>query len=86
MTIQYNFELPYTKTEAVSLLFYNGLLTIESAVVSMYNYVIPNYVMKQMYWEFFRYKFTMEKELRYDNTKIDRSIMQMFTEEDRYAG
>ncbi|MCC6637762.1 MAG: PD-(D/E)XK nuclease domain-containing protein [Ignavibacteriaceae bacterium] len=33
-----------------------------------------------MYWEFFRYKFTMEKELRYDNTKIDRSIMQMFTE------
>jgi hypothetical protein len=80
LTIQYNFELPYTKTEAVSLLFYNGLLTIESAVVSMYNYVIPNYVMKQMYWEFFRYKFTMEKELRYDNTKIDRSIMQMFTE------
>ena len=80
LTIQYNFELPYTKTEAVSLLFYNGLLTIENAVVSMYNYVIPNYVMKQMYWEFFRYKFTMEKELRYDNTKIDRSIMQMFTE------
>ncbi len=80
LTIQYNFELPYTKTEAVSLLFYNGLLTIESAVVSSYNYVIPNYVMKQMYWEFFRYKFTMEKELRYDNTKIDRSIMQMFTE------
>jgi hypothetical protein len=80
LTIQYNFELPYTKTEAVSLLFYNGLLTIESAIVSMYNYVIPNYVMKQMYWEFFRYKFTMEKELRYDNTKIDRSIMQMFIE------
>ncbi len=80
LTIQYNFELPYTKTEAVSLLFYNGLLTIESAIVNMYNYVIPNYVIKQMYWEFFRYKFTMEKELRYDNTKIDRSIMQMFTE------
>ena len=80
LTIQYNFELPYTKTEAVSLLFYNGLLTIESAIVNLYNYVIPNYVMKQMYWEFFRYKFTMEKELRYDNTKIDRSIMQMFTE------
>jgi hypothetical protein len=80
LTIQYNFELPYSKTEAVSLLFYNGLLTIETAVVGMYNYVIPNYVMKQMYWEYFRHKFTMEKELRYDNTKIDRSIIQMFTE------
>ncbi len=80
LTLQYNFELPYTKTEAVSLLFYNGLLTIEDAVVNSYNYVIPNYVIKQMYWEYFRYVFTTEKQLLYDNTKIDRSIMQMFRE------
>ncbi len=80
LTIQYNFELPYTRTEAVSLLFYNGLLTIESAVINSYNYVIPNYVIKQMYWEFFKNRFTMEKQLRYDATKIDRAIIQMFME------
>lgn len=80
LTIQYNFELPYTRTEAVSLLFYNGLLTIDSAVINSYNYVIPNYVIKQMYWEFFKNRFTMEKQLRYDATQIDRSIMQMFME------
>jgi hypothetical protein len=78
LTVQYNFELPYTKTEAVSLLFYNGLLTIESAIINLYNFVIPNYVIKQMYWEFFKYRFTIEKQLRFDSTKIDRSIMQMF--------
>ena len=80
LTLQYNFELPYTKTEAVSLLYYNGLLTIEDAILNSYNYVIPNYVIKQMYWEYFRYIFTTEKQLLYDNTKIDRSIMQMFRE------
>lgn len=80
LTVQYNFELPYTKTEAVSLLFYNGLLTIESAIINLYNFVIPNYVIKQMYWEFFKYRFTTEKQLRFDSTKIDRSIIQMFTE------
>ncbi|GAB1350083.1 hypothetical protein MASR1M107_22980 [Ignavibacteriales bacterium] len=80
LTIQYNFELLYTKTEAVSLLFYNGLLTIEDSVVSSYKYVIPNYVIKQMYWEFFRYKFTTEKKIKYDYTLIDDSIEEMFFE------
>jgi len=77
LTIQYNFELPYTKTEAVSLLFYNGLLTIESEVLSKYSFVIPNYVIKQMYWEYFRYLFTVSRNLRYDNSKIDDSIIEM---------
>ena len=80
LTIQYNFELPYGRTEAVSLLFYNGLLTIESAVMNLYTFIIPNYVIKQMYWQFFKYRFTEEKKLRYDATKIDRSIIQMFME------
>lgn len=80
LTIQYNFELLYTKTEAISLLFYNGLLTIEDSVVSSYKYVIPNYVIKQMYWEFFRYKFTTEKKIKYDYTLIDDSIEEMFFE------
>jgi len=77
LTIQYNFELPYTKTEAVSLLFYNGLLTIENELLSKYTYVIPNYVVKQMYWEYFRYLFTASKNLRYDNTKIVDSIIDL---------
>ena len=80
LTIQYNFELPYTRTEAVSLLHYNGLLTIESVVMNLYTFVIPNYVIRQMYWQFFKFRFTAEKKLRYDATKIDRSIIQMFME------
>jgi hypothetical protein len=77
LTIQYNFELPYTKTEAVSLLFYNGLLTIENEMLSKYTFVIPNYVIKQMYWEYFRHLFTSSKNLMYDNSKIDDTIIEM---------
>ncbi len=77
LTIQYNFELPYTKTEAVSLLFYNGLLTIESGLLGQFNFVIPNYVIKQMYWEYFRYLFIISKNLQYDNSKINDGIIEM---------
>ncbi len=77
LTIQYNFELPYTKTEAVSLLFYNGLLTIDSEMLGQFTFVIPNYVVKQMYWEYFRYLFTISKNLHYDNSKITDTIIEM---------
>ncbi|MCA0389588.1 MAG: ATP-binding protein [Bacteroidetes bacterium] len=77
LTIQYNFELPYTKTEAVSLLFYNGLLTIENEMFGKYTFVIPNYVIKQMYWEYFRHLFTMSKNIRFDSSKIIDSIIEM---------
>ena len=50
LTIQFNFELPYTRIEAISLLFYNGLLTIQGDRFQFYDFVIPNYVIKVMYW------------------------------------
>lgn len=53
LSIQFNFELPFTRVEAISVLYYNGLLTIENAELGLYNFVIPNYVVKQMYWEYF---------------------------------
>jgi hypothetical protein len=54
LTLQYNFERDFTKTDAVSLLYYNGLLTIEDSFTGLMTYSIPNYVVKQLYWEFFR--------------------------------
>lgn len=53
LSIQFNFELPFTRVEAISVLYYNSLLTIENAELGLYNFVIPNYVVKQMYWEYF---------------------------------
>ena len=77
LTIQYNFELPYRKTEAVSLLFYNGLLTIEGERFQVYDYVIPNYVIKVMYWEYFRYLFETRHKIQYDSIPVRDALIEM---------
>ncbi|MBE2279371.1 MAG: AAA family ATPase [Ignavibacteriaceae bacterium] len=52
ITLQYNLEDRFIKTDLVSLLFYNGLLTIGGGEGKLIDYVIPNYVVKTMYWTF----------------------------------
>ncbi|MBK8662106.1 MAG: PD-(D/E)XK nuclease domain-containing protein [Ignavibacteriales bacterium] len=81
LTVQFNFELPFTRVEAISLLYFNGLLTIENAELGIYNFVIPNYVIKQMYWEYFKFLFTTEKQIKYDNTQIMYSILEILQED-----
>lgn len=49
LTLQYNFEKEFTKADAVSLLFYIGLLTIEDHFAGLITFRIPNYVVKQLY-------------------------------------
>lgn len=80
MTLMYNYDLPFTKTDAVSLLFYNGLLTLKSSFLGSYEYAIPNYVIKQLFWEYFREYFPANSGIVWDNSMIDRSIMQMSRE------
>jgi len=77
LTIQFNFELPYTRTEAVSLLFYNGLLTIQANRFQFFDFVIPNYVMKVMYWEYFRYLFEARHKIEYDSVPMRDSLIEM---------
>lgn len=77
LTLQYNLEKPYTKMDAVSLLYYNGLLTIEKAVFSLYTYRIPNYVVKQLYWEFLRSVYERDNNFTYDNREIGLLIQEL---------
>ncbi len=77
LTIQFNFELPYTRIEAISLLFYNGLLTIQGDRFQFYDFVIPNYVIKVMYWEYFRYLFESRHKIQYDSIPIRDSLIEM---------
>ncbi len=80
LTLQYNFEKPFTKTDAVSLLFYNGLLTIESAFSDIITYSVPNYVVKQLYWEVFRVAQEKESNISYDISEIGYALKEMSLE------
>lgn len=77
LTLQYNFERGFSKGDAVSLLFYNGLLTIEAHFAGLITFRIPNYVVKQLYWEFFRDVRTSSKELPFDSGEIGTALKEM---------
>jgi hypothetical protein len=77
LTLQYNLEMAYSKTDAVSLLFYNGLLTIDKSVFELVTYQIPNYVIKQLYWEFFRYIYERDNLFKFDNKEIGLIVQEL---------
>lgn len=80
LTLQYNFERKFTKTDAVSLLYYNGLLTIEDSFTGLMTYCIPNYVVKQLYWEFFRALKEEEDHFNFDAAIAGFSFKEMSIE------
>ncbi|MBK6679637.1 MAG: hypothetical protein IPG53_06205 [Ignavibacteriales bacterium] len=63
--------------DLVSLLFYNGLLTIESVRANTYTYIVPNYVIKQLYWAFFRSKLSQKLDFEYSNPVVTDLVAQM---------
>lgn len=77
LTLQFNFEVDITKMDIVSLLFYNGLLTIESGRANTYTYIVPNYVIKQLYWAFFRSKLSQKLKYDYSNPVVSDIVAQM---------
>ncbi|MBE2280168.1 MAG: AAA family ATPase, partial [Ignavibacteriaceae bacterium] len=54
ITKKYSFERPFTPDDFVSLLFYNGMLTIKEVEFALIKFQIPNYVIKEIYWSFFK--------------------------------
>ncbi len=53
LTEIYSFERNFTLADFISLLYYNGLLTIKEPVDFELSFEIPNYVIKEVYWRFF---------------------------------
>ncbi|MBE2280490.1 MAG: AAA family ATPase [Ignavibacteriaceae bacterium] len=76
ITDKYSFERPFTPDDFVSLLFYNGMLTIKEAGISETKFQIPNYVIKEIYWSFFKDELTK----KFDITLSDSDIRKSFEE------
>ncbi|MCK6606540.1 MAG: ATP-binding protein, partial [Ignavibacteriaceae bacterium] len=77
LTLLYNPETPFTKTDVISLLFYNGLLSIDGITAGFYKYVIPNYLIRQLYWEFFRNRMEREKNLDLSSNTLAPVFIEM---------
>ena len=82
LSTQFNLETPYRSTDAISILFYNGLLTIEKEEYGIMHYVIPNYVIKNIYWEYLRIIYEQEFGIALDLSEKGKIFKQMASEGD----
>ncbi len=80
LTIQYNLEREFTTKDAVSLLYYNGLLSIEESFGDLMTYSIPNYVIKQLYWEYFRADLEKEASFQFNSASVGLALKEMSVE------
>lgn len=77
---KFNLEMEITKKEVLSILFYFGYCTIkESLLGTEVAFKIPNYVMSEIYNEYFMYLLKLEG-MKVDNTKINEAIKELALE------
>ena len=82
MTLNSSFPAEYVTDDDNfrSLLYYYGLLTIESGYGNLLKMVIPNKCVKEQYWSFMRAYFN--RSYRMDLTALQKELMQMAFEGD----
>lgn len=74
ITEKFSFEREFTPDDFVSLLFYNGMLTIKETGLSRIVFKIPNYVIKEIYWSFFAVLIEDNNNIRLKNDRIMSSL------------
>ncbi|MCK4257977.1 MAG: AAA family ATPase [Halanaerobiales bacterium] len=74
ITREYSLAKDFTEADFLSLLFYLGFLTIEEKVLKRVRLKVPNYAIKELYFDFF-FKILQERfELNLDISEIQDSI------------
>ncbi|MGB1243035.1 MAG: PD-(D/E)XK nuclease domain-containing protein, partial [Chitinophagales bacterium] len=53
LTIKFNFEAGWHQHNFVSLLYYLGFLTIKGSIATRLIFTIPNFVIRQLYYQYF---------------------------------
>lgn len=53
LTAQFSFEKSFDRQDFISLLFYLGFISIETALLNQLRFSIPNHVIQRLYWDYF---------------------------------
>ncbi|MCK6604570.1 MAG: ATP-binding protein [Ignavibacteriaceae bacterium] len=77
ITSKYSFERTFTPDDFVSLLFYNGMLTIRAAELSLLKFCIPNYVIKEIYWSFFKEEILARGDSGISDSSLQKSLVDL---------
>ncbi|MCK4261433.1 MAG: AAA family ATPase, partial [Halanaerobiales bacterium] len=74
ITREYSLAKEFTEEDFLSLLFYLGFLTIEDKVLRRVRLKVPNYAIKELYFDFFIKVLKERFELNLDTSEIQDSI------------
>jgi len=74
ITEKYSFERSFTPDDFVSLLFYNGMLTIKESQFALIKFQIPNYVIKEIYWSFFKDEILKKWEIGINESNLQQAL------------
>ncbi|MCF8436055.1 MAG: ATP-binding protein, partial [Ignavibacteriales bacterium] len=77
ITEKFSFEREFTPDDFVSLLFYNGMLTIKEAEFAVIKFKIPNYVIKEIYWSFFKDEIMNKFDISLNVSNLQQSIIDL---------
>jgi hypothetical protein len=82
MTDQFTFEKRFDNSDFINLLYYTGALTIKGYLGDEAIFAIPNYVIKQLYFEYFSQILMEETDLNHDALGYSAAIRALVYKND----
>lgn len=77
LTQIFTFERKFTVQDFITMLFYNGLLTIKGQKDFDLLFEIPNYVIKEVFWDFFANEMTEKNQIEPDLEALKNAVRAM---------
>ncbi len=77
LTRQFSFEREFSQQDFISLLFYMGFISIQSDQFNDLQLVIPNFVIKGLYWEFFLQWLKEQNSLNFEVGDVRQAVRDL---------
>jgi hypothetical protein len=67
---------PFERNDFISLLLYMGFITISGTVLSQLRYVVPNYVIQKLYYEYFRAEIERRSRITVSSHAVENAVAE----------
>ncbi len=67
----------FNRNDFISLLFYMGFITIQGIDLAETRFVIPNYVIEQLYFEYFKVELEQRSQITIDNRRLIEAVKEL---------
>ncbi len=67
----------FNRDEFISLLFAMGFVTIKEKILNKIKFVIPNYVIKHLYFNYFQIEIERRNQLKFNTQKLEDSLFEL---------